>query len=138
MEISPTPHQPESSQIPLQRSGTRERSVSEPSPRELCSHARDFKSAVWFGDEYRFNAQQAACLQVLWRAWLSGTPIIREELVLELARVKARSLKDVFKAPPGRPAWGTMISAGDRRGTVRLQESSEVASQQAEGGQTES
>jgi hypothetical protein len=118
-------------------SGTREGSASPSSPKELCSHARDFKSAVWFGEAYRFNAQQAACLQVLWRAWLSGTPIIREELVLELARVKARSLKDVFKAPPGQAAWGTMISAGDRRGTVRLQERAEVRSRNSEVGKAE-
>ncbi len=91
-------------------------------PAVVCTHSRDFKSAVWFGREYRFNAAQAACLQILWRVWLSGTPIIREEQVLEMARVTARSLKDVFKTPPGRPAWGVMISTGDRRGTVRLAE----------------
>lgn len=87
-----------------------------------CTHSRDFKSVIWFGTEYRFSPQQAACVQVLWRAWLSGTPIIREEQVLESARVTARSLKDVFRTQPGLPAWGTMIGNGDRRGTVRLAE----------------
>lgn len=90
--------------------------TSPPAP----THSPDFKSVLWNGRDYRFTAQQAACVQVLWRQWLSGTPIVRDQLVLEIARVKARSLKDVFKAAPGSEAWGTMIADGDRRGTVRL------------------
>ncbi|HEX7450256.1 MAG TPA: hypothetical protein VF306_22040, partial [Pirellulales bacterium] len=85
----------------------------------------DFKAVHWYGREYRFSSPQAACIQVLWRQWLSGTPIVRDELVLSIARVKARSLKDVFKTAPGNEAWGTMIGDGDRRGTVRLAEPSE-------------
>lgn len=85
-------------------------------------HSRDYRTVEWFGARYEFTAPQAACLQVLWRAWLSGTPIIREEQVLETARVRARSLKEVFKTPPGADAWGTLIADGDRRGTVRLAE----------------
>jgi hypothetical protein len=85
-------------------------------------HSGDYKSVDWFGKQYQFSAPQAACVQVLWRAWLSGTPIIREEQVLETARVKARSLKEVFKSPPGQAAWGSLIADGDRRGTVRLAE----------------
>jgi hypothetical protein len=89
-----------------------------PSP----SHAPGFKRVDWYGATYHFSPPQAACVAVLWRAWLGGTPIIREEQVLEVARVQARSLKDLFRAGPGRHAWGTMISAGDKRGTVRLSE----------------
>lgn len=89
------------------------------------THSPDFKSVAWYGREYQFTPPQAACVQVLWRQWLSGTPIVRDQLVLEIARVKARSLKDVFKAPPGNAAWGTMIADGDRRGTVRLAEPAE-------------
>ncbi|MGH7192467.1 MAG: hypothetical protein ACREJM_02915 [Candidatus Saccharimonadales bacterium] len=89
------------------------------------THSSDFKNVNWYGREYRFSPQQAACIQVLWRQWLSGTPIVRDELVLSIARVKARSLKDVFKSAPGNAAWGTMIADGDRRGTVRLAELAE-------------
>jgi len=84
------------------------------------THSRDYRTVDWFGTQYQFSPPQAACIQVLWRAWLSGTPIIREEQVLETARIKARSLKEVFKAPPGQAAWGSLIADGDRRGTVRL------------------
>jgi hypothetical protein len=100
-------------------------------------HSRDYRTVEWFGVRYQFSAQQAACVQVLWRAWLSGTPIIREEQVLETARVRARSLKEVFKSPPGQAAWGALIADGDRRGTVRLAEpvptSPEVPSYTARG-----
>lgn len=96
-------------------------------------HSRDFRKIEWFGAHYEFNAQQAACLEVLWRAWLGGTPIIREEQVLQTARMRARSLRDVFKAPPGQEAWGTLIADGDRRGTVRLVEPAAVSHQAEQG-----
>jgi len=86
------------------------------------SHAPDFKSVDWFGVSYSFTPPQAACVAVLWRAWLGGTPIVREEWVLEVARVPSRSLADLFRSGPGRYAWGTMIANGDKRGTVRLSE----------------
>ncbi|HEV7223406.1 MAG TPA: hypothetical protein VGN42_11940 [Pirellulales bacterium] len=87
---------------------------------DQATHSRDYRTVDWFGASYQFSPPQAACIQVLWRAWLSGTPIIREEQVLETARVKSRSLKEVFKTPPGHAAWGSLIADGDRRGTVRL------------------
>jgi len=95
--------------------------TSQPKP----SHAAGFKSVDWFGATYNFSPPQAACVAVLWRAWLGGTPIVREELVLEVARVQVRSLKDLFRTGQGRYAWGTMIANGDKRGTVRLAEPGE-------------
>lgn len=91
------------------------------------SYRPGFSSVVWFGTEYRFTPQQAKCVAVLWRAWLGGTPIIREEQVLQTAGVTARSLKEVFRHLPGHAAWGTMIGDGDRRGTVRLAETAPPA-----------
>ena len=86
----------------------------------LVSHKPGFKTVTWYGKEYRFSSPQAACVAILWRNWLGGTPIVRESIVLETAGIEARSLKDVFRMPPGRDAWGTLIGTGDRRGTVRL------------------
>ena len=100
-------------------------SATNPPALPVPTHSPDFKTVTWNGRDYRFTAQQAACVQVLWRQWLSGTPIVRDQLVLEIARVKARSLKDGFKGAPGSEAWGTMIADGDRRGTVRLAEAAE-------------
>ncbi len=85
-------------------------------------YAPDYSWVEWFGNRFEFNADQARCVRVLWRAWLGGTPIIREAEVLLVASVRAKALKDIFKAPPGNAAWGTLIHDGDRRGTVRLVE----------------
>ena len=86
-----------------------------------------YKWVQWFGTKYTFNFQQAACIKVLWLNWLGGTPIVREEDVLQTAGVQARSLRDVFRMPPGRDAWGSLICNGDKRGTVRLAEPVESA-----------
>lgn len=86
------------------------------------THDPKFLHVNWYGQEYVFTPAQAKCVKVLWNFWKLRTPIIREEMVLEVANLKARTLKDVFSTGPGRAAWGTMIGDGDRRGTVRLLE----------------
>jgi hypothetical protein len=96
-----------------------------------ASHNPSFSTVTWFGEEYHFSPPQARCVKVLWNFWKLGTPIIREEMVLEIANIPARALKDVFKTGPGKDAWGHMIDVGDRRGTVQLvqpQASAEPAS----------
>jgi hypothetical protein len=87
-----------------------------------ASHDPNFLTVTWFGQEYRFSPPQAKCVQVLWNYWKLRTPIIREEMVLEIAGIKARALKDIFSSGPGKSAWGSMIDVGDRRGTVQLVE----------------
>ena len=91
-----------------------------PVDRTGATHDPKFRTVTWFGAEYSFSPQQAKCVEVLWRFWLQGTPVIREEMILEVAGLSARCLKDVFSSGPGAAAWGTMIGNGDRRGTVRL------------------
>jgi hypothetical protein len=85
-----------------------------------ANHDKKFSTVNWFGEQYTFSPQQAKCIEVLWRFWMQGTPVIREEMVLEVAGLKARTLKDVFTSDPGKNAWGRMIDNGDRRGTVQL------------------
>jgi hypothetical protein len=97
-----------------------------------ATHDPKFLTVTWFGENFKFSPQQAKCVQVLWNFWKLRTPIIREEMVLEIAGIQARSLKDVFTSGPGKNAWGTMIGAGDRRGTVQLVEP-EAASEAAAG-----
>ena len=54
------------------------------------------------------------------KAMDKDAPIIREDMVLEVAGSTARTLKEVFASGPGKNAWGRMIDKGDHRGTVRL------------------
>lgn len=91
-----------------------------PVDRTGATHDPKFRTVTWFGREYSFSPQQAKCVEVLWRFWLQGTPVIREEMILEVAGLPVRCLRDVFSSGPGAAAWGTMIGTGDRRGTVRL------------------
>jgi hypothetical protein len=92
-----------------------------------ATHDPKFLSVTWFGEEYKFSAPQAKCVSVLWNYWKLRTPIIREEMVLEIAGIQARSLKDVFASGSGKTAWGRLIGAGDRRGTVQLVEPQSAA-----------
>ncbi len=98
--------------------------MSHQSEHPHASHDPQFRSVHWFGADYTFSPQQARCVKVLWNYWMLGTPIIREQIVLEITGIVARSLKEVFMTPPGKGAWGKMIGDGDRRGTVRLIEPS--------------
>ncbi len=91
----------------------------------LVDHDPKFETVKWFGEEFSFSPKQAKCVKVLWNFWKLGTPIIREDVVLESVNLKARSLKDIFASEPGKHAWGRMIGDGDRRGTVRLVEPSQ-------------
>ena len=75
-----------------------------PLNREGATHDPKFRTVNWFGEDFAFSPPQAKCIEVLWRFWMQGTPVIREEMVLEVAGTKARSLKDVFAVGPGKSA----------------------------------
>lgn len=86
--------------------------------------SRDFRSAWWFGEEFCFTPDQAACLKTLWEAWENGTPDVGQETVLARSGSKAKRLVDLFK---GHQAWGTMIVAGRTKGAFRLRRPAEAA-----------
>jgi hypothetical protein len=83
------------------------------------AHSDDFRSVNWFGATYEFTPNQAACVKVLWEHWKRGTPVVGDESLLQAVDPEAppRKLGDVFRSSM---AWGTMIVAGDNKGTHRL------------------
>jgi hypothetical protein len=83
-----------------------------------AAHSDDFASVRWFGRNYEFTPNQAACVKILWANWQRGTPAVRGETVLENADVSQTRLDMVFR---DNPAWGGMIAGGKVRGTYRLQ-----------------
>jgi PAS domain S-box-containing protein len=84
---------------------------NEPSAR----HSEDYRSVCWFGEEYVFSPNQAACVRVLWEAWNNQTPYLADGTVLVKAGVGDKQrLRDVFKK---HSAWGTMIVQGPQRDT---------------------
>src|SRR5262245_25510097 len=82
-------------------------------------HSLDFRSVHWFGRDFAFTPNQAACVKVLWGAWANGTPDVGDPTLLTAADCGSDRLVDVFKH---NPAWGTMIVNGSTKGSSRLQE----------------
>jgi nitroimidazol reductase NimA-like FMN-containing flavoprotein (pyridoxamine 5'-phosphate oxidase superfamily) len=83
------------------------------------AHSLDYHSVVWFGRQYEFTANQAACVAVLWQAWENRTPVVGAQTILVEAGLETARLDIVFRK---HPAWNTMIVRGDRRGNYRLAE----------------
>ena len=90
---------------------------SAPTPPGRARHALDYRSVIWYGHQYTFTANQAACVRILWESWKDGTPEVGDATVLEGAEIDTRRLRDVFR---GHPAWGSMIVKGKTKGTHRL------------------
>jgi len=84
---------------------------------EEARHSADFRSVNWFGQEYTFTANQAACIRLLWEAWESGAPEVGGDTLLVEAESDQRRLSVTFR---GHPAWGTMIRPGQTKGSYRL------------------
>jgi hypothetical protein len=82
-----------------------------------CRHGTEFRSVLWFGSAYQFTATQAACVELLWGAWESGTPDLSQAYLLEESGAESKRLSDIFSK---HPAWGTMIVEGGSKGTYRL------------------
>ncbi len=82
-----------------------------------AAHSTDFRSVRWHGEDFVFTAIQARIVSFLWAARDNGTPDLGYDTLLEKADSETKRLVDVFKK---HPAWGTMIVAGETKGTCRL------------------
>ena len=92
-------------------------------PAANVAHSPDFRSVRWFGKRYTFTTTQAACVEVLWRNWIQGTPVLSEVTILDEAGSGGSRLRDVFDKGE-HSAWDTLIvSAG--KGAYQLAEPNE-------------
>jgi hypothetical protein len=82
-------------------------------------HSPDFRSAYWFGVDYRFTSGQSDAIEILWEAWENKTPEVGENYILETIGLDTEHLKNIFQ---GHPAWGAMIQPGGTKGSFRLVE----------------
>jgi hypothetical protein len=83
-----------------------------------CHHSPDFASVNWFGRTYYFTPTQGAIVRVLWDAYFTNSPEVRQETLLIAASSDSRRLEWVFK---GNEAWGSLIiSSSHVRGAFRL------------------
>ena len=97
----------------------KESTASLPASGEAVAHSSDFRSVRWYEAQYSFTADQSHVVRILWEHWRQGTPDVGDESLLSAVDPQS---------PPNRmnvlfrkhPAWGTMIVAGQTKGTHRL------------------
>lgn len=77
----------------------------------------DFRSLLWHGQVYGFNPSQAKVVAKLWNARQKGQPDVPDDQLIRVSGSANGRLDDVFN---GSPAWGTLITAGEARGTHRI------------------
>ncbi|MHC4365193.1 MAG: hypothetical protein ACYSU6_00790 [Planctomycetota bacterium] len=80
-------------------------------------HSIDFRSVCWFGTNYNFTPNQAAAVEILWKAWENGTPDVGGDTIAVKVESDSRRARDIFKK---HPAFGSMIRRGQTKGTYRL------------------
>ncbi len=95
------------------------RASQPPRPEPATRHSSDFRSVYWYGTDHNFTPTQAAIVRLLWEAWQAGAPDVSQETLLEQSGSESKRLRDVFR---GHEAFGTMIAAGESRGSFRLWE----------------
>lgn len=78
---------------------------------------KDFRSVYWFGTWYQFTAAQARCIEILWRVWLSGSPGISGDAILEEAECTSSKLSAIFRRSL---AWEDNIIFSPRKGIYTL------------------
>ena len=93
------------------------------------SHSPDFRSVNYYGHLFRFSATQAPVVKMLWEASKDGSPDVGQHTLLETAGSTSNRLVDLFKRSP---AWGSLIVAGEQRGTFRLATRDELEQAMAE------
>jgi hypothetical protein len=111
------PQQPVQKDATPQTNPAAELDYWSPEPVKDARHSPDFRSVYWFGQEYSFTANQAACVRLLWEAWENGTPELSGPKILEEADIDQDRLSAVFR---DHPAWKTMIRPGHTKGAYRL------------------
>jgi hypothetical protein len=77
----------------------------------------EFRSLLWHGQVYGFNPAQAKVVAKLWNARQKGQPDVADDQLIRVSGSPNGRLDEVFN---GSPAWGTLITDGETRGTHRI------------------
>lgn len=80
-------------------------------------HSDDYASVSVHGRHFSFTQPQAKAISILHEAYTKGLPDVQQRRILSELDSYAASLRDVFKRSG---AWQTLVVAGERRGTYRL------------------
>jgi hypothetical protein len=84
-----------------------------------CAHSDDFRSVLWYGEQFNFTAAQAKAIELLWTHYERGTPEVAGDTLLNT--VDSKSPPDrvdvLFR---GNKAWKRMVFSGTTKGALRL------------------
>lgn len=80
-------------------------------------HSLDYACARWNGVLHSFTPAQGSVVRLLWEAHEAGFPDVRGETLLAAAGSESDKIASLFK---NHPCWGSMIVAGEARGSYRL------------------
>ena len=85
----------------------------------LCGHSEDFRTAVWYGESFRFSGRQAKAIEALWAEWAKGDLGLSQQtiaFVIDSASDRFQ-LRYIFRR---HRAWGRMIHPAGGKGIFRL------------------
>ena len=85
---------------------------------EKFKHSEDYSSVSLNGKPFTLTPRQAQVIQLLHAAYENGTPEIGSQFILEKIETPNSRLRDTFRS--NLDAWKTLVKAGTKRGTVRL------------------
>lgn len=85
----------------------------------LCRHSEDFRTAVWYGESFRFSGRQAKAIEALWAEWEKGDLGLSQQTIGYIVDSASDrfQLRDIFRK---HRAWGRMIQPAGGKGIFRL------------------
>ena len=92
--------------------------ISEPSPElQEFGHSADYRRVDWRGKRFHFSPMQSQVVSLLHEEFKEGRDELGDAVLLEGSDSTGRYLRDIFRR---HCAWGTLIIAGESKGTHKL------------------
>ena len=92
--------------------------ISEPSPEpQDFGHSADYRRVDWRGKRFRFSPMQSQVVRLLHEEFKEGRDELGDAVLLEGSDSTGKYLRDIFRR---HCAWGTLIIAGESKGTHKL------------------
>ena len=92
--------------------------ISEPSPEpQEFEHSVDYRRVDWRGKRFHFSPMQSHVVRLLHEEFKEGRDELGAAVLLEGSDSLGKYLRDIFRR---HCAWGTLIIAGESKGTHKL------------------
>ena len=92
--------------------------ISEPSPEpQEFGHSPDYRRVDWQGKKFRFSPMQSRVVRLLHEEFKEGRDELGAAVLLDGSDSTGEYVRDIFRR---HCAWGTLIIAGESKGTHKL------------------